>query len=102
MAPNDGKISAIRGREIFKVDPIDCVNAYKSRAVSHMSTEDRMTAVAGLYFTQPDMLPAGYNQIAARHNYLDEGNGLLGTIGRYIKDEDGNLVPPIKTFELTC
>lgn len=56
--------------------------------------EDRQLALHGFPYTCPDVLPEGFNSIAANNSPIDENNGLLHIHGKY--DADGNA--PVRTF----
>ena len=61
-----------------------------------LNYEDRLLALQGFPYTCPDILPEGFNSIAASGNPTDDNNGLLNIHGKY--DVYGNA--PTRTLLL--
>ena len=81
-----GALDKISGFKLFNTEYAKTAYAKVASSTSNIKGQDEQFALQGWKFTQPDILPSGYNTITAGFNPLQD-NGLLNLQGKY--DEFG-------------
>lgn len=95
MAPDNMTVSAVKGRQLYQVDPIPSYERISRAHQNLLDPEETALAVGGLKWMAPDGLGEGFNPFTFYADITQSDNGLLGMQGRFIQNpETGELEPP--------